>query len=145
MEYFISLNGQTLGPMPADRVLTYPVTLDTQVCTINDYTWKRLYEFPELRNLMADRQASRNAEAYVATSSKDRVVAGVLAILLGGLGAQYFYLGKTGAAFITILLSLISCGLWTTLMFVQGIYMLTLTPQEFERKYVYTSSSFPLF
>ena len=144
MEYFISLNGRTLGPMPADRVMTHPVTADTQVCTVDDYTWKRLRDFPELYNLLAAREAATGGNTFTG-SGKDRVVAGVLAIILGRFGAQYFYLGKPVAALITILLCLVSCGLWTTLMFVQGIYMLTLTPQEFDRKYALSTSTYPLF
>ncbi|MCC8038121.1 MAG: TM2 domain-containing protein [Bacteroidales bacterium] len=72
-------------------------------------------------------------------------MAGVLAILLGGLGVQYFYLGKIGGGFITILLSLCTCGCWSILTLVQGILMLTMPNQEFERKYVYSNSVFPLF
>ncbi len=143
MQYFISLNRQTLGPMSAQQVMAYPVTASTQVCTENDYTWKPLYNFPELMELMFAREGSRRAEVY--NSGKDRVVAGVLALLLGGLGAQYFYLGKISAGFITIILSLVSCGLWSTVMFVQGIYMLTLTPEQFDMKYTCSTSNYPLF
>lgn len=83
--------------------------------------------------------------AYLPQSGKDKVTAGILAILLGVFGAQYFYLGKTGAAFITILLSFVTCGLWNLLTFAQGIVMLTMSQEQFDQKYVYTNSSFPLF
>lgn len=82
---------------------------------------------------------------YVSNSGKDKTAAGILAILLGGLGVQYFYLGKIAGGFITILLSLVTCGLWPILTLVQGILMLTMSEQEFDEKYVYTDSVFPLF
>ena len=78
------------------------------------------------------------------TSGK-RIAAGVLAIVLGWLGIQYFICGKVGAGFITILLSLVTCGAWEIVTFVQGILMLCMSDQEFDAKYVYNDKVFPLF
>ena len=72
-------------------------------------------------------------------------MAGLLAILLGGLGVHYFYLGKTGAGVLFLILGLLSCGLISVLTLIQGILMLLMTQEDFEKKYVYTQSSFPLF
>lgn len=143
MQYFISFNRDTIGPMSADQVMAYPVNRNTQVCTVDDYTWKPLYNFHELMELINARDAAGRADAY--NAGKDRIVAGVLAILIGGIGAQYIYLGKIGAFIITLILSLVSCGLWSLVMFVQGIYMLTLTPEQFDTKYTYSTSTYPLF
>lgn len=76
---------------------------------------------------------------------KSRGVAALLAIFLGGLGIQYFYLGKTGAGLITIGLTIITCGLWEIVTFIQGILMLCMTNDNFRQKYILTNSSFPLF
>ena len=76
---------------------------------------------------------------------KSRGVAALLAIFLGWLGIHYFYLNKIPAGLITILLSMVTCGLWSTLMFIQGIYMFCITNTEFRRKFVDTSSTLPLF
>lgn len=76
---------------------------------------------------------------------KSKVAAGLLAILLGTLGIQYFYLGKVGAGFITILLSIVTCGAWEIITLIQGILMLCMTDEEFNYKYVYTDKTFPLF
>ena len=78
-------------------------------------------------------------------SGKSRGVAGLLAILIGTLGIHYFYCGKTGGGFICILLSIISCGIWGIITLIQGIMMMTMRSDEFERKYVYSTSTFPLF
>ena len=78
-------------------------------------------------------------------SGKSRGVAGLLAILIGTLGIHYFYCGKTGGGFICILLSIISCGIWGIITLIQGIMMMCMRSDEFERKYVYSTSTFPLF
>ena len=78
-------------------------------------------------------------------SGKSRGVAGLLAILLGGFGAHYFYLGKIGGGFICLLLCLVTCGLWSILTLVQGIVMMTMKQNDFEQKFVYSQSTFPLF
>lgn len=80
---------------------------------------------------------------------KDRIVAGILAILLGCLGIQYFYCGKNSAGVICILISLLSCGIGAAVLelltIIQGVLMLTGTQEAFMEKYVNTNSSFPLF
>lgn len=76
---------------------------------------------------------------------KDKTVAGLFALLLGGLGIQYFYLGKITAGILSIVLSAFSCGIWTIVTLIQGILMLTMSDAEFEQKYVKTEKTFPLF
>lgn len=76
---------------------------------------------------------------------KSRGIAALLAIFLGGFGVHYFYLGKVGAGVITILLTLLTCSVWSVVTFIQGIYMLCITNEQFENKYAATLSSFPLF
>ncbi len=78
-------------------------------------------------------------------SGKDKVTAGLLAIFLGYLGIQYFYLGKTSAGLISILLSLCTCGVWSVVTFIQGIVMLTMTDEVFDAKYVSNDVTFPVF
>ena len=76
---------------------------------------------------------------------KDKIVAGILAILLGGLGIHYFYMGKTTAGIITLILGLCSCYIWGVVMLIQGILILTMTDEAFMAKYVDTDKTFPLF
>lgn len=77
-------------------------------------------------------------------SGKSRGVAGLLAIFFGGLGVHYFYLNKATGGIICILLTLITCGLWSVFALVQGIIMLTMKQADFENKYVNTTATFPL-
>ena len=83
--------------------------------------------------------------ASVSKNGKDKTVAGLLAIFLGGWGIQYFYLGKTTAGILTIVISLCSCYIWWLLMLVQGIMMLTMSDEAFNEKYVDNDKTFPLF
>lgn len=78
-------------------------------------------------------------------SGKSRGVAALLAIFIGTLGIQYFYLGKTTAGIIAIIVSLVTCGLFGIIWLIQGILIFTMSQADFERKYVYSTSTFPLF
>lgn len=79
-------------------------------------------------------------------SGKSRGVCALLAILLGGLGIQYFYVGKTTAGILCIILTIVTCGLWEIVTLIQGIIMLaSMTNRQFEDKYVYSNSTFPIF
>lgn len=76
---------------------------------------------------------------------KMRGVAALLAIFLGYLGVQYFYLGKTGAGLLSILLSAVTCGLWGVIPVIQGILMFCMPNAEFQRKFVESPSFMPIF
>lgn len=147
-------SGRTLGPMSLDEVFAYPVEIDTPVC-VDGGQWMPLSSYPELMLAMQQRRgvdpqtynaAGYNAPGYYdpAVNSK-KTLCGIMAILFGGLGIQYFILGKVGAGLLTILFSIISCGLWPIVMLVQGIVMLCMPDQQFEQKFMRTSSFFPLF
>lgn len=144
MKYFITFNGQTVGPMTKEQLFAYPVTPDTPVCTEENQTWTPLYMFPDLmEGLSAPGRVQASEE--VNTTGKDKVMCGVLAIVLGTLGVHYFYLGKIGGGIICLLLSIVTRGLWGIVTLIQGIMMLTMSQAEFERKYVLSTSTFPLF
>ncbi|MBR6490444.1 MAG: NINE protein [Muribaculaceae bacterium] len=86
-------------------------------------------------------------------SGKSRGVAGLLAIFLGSLGIHYFYIEKSTAGIVFLLVSLIggilTCGILAGVVgivaLIQGILMMTMSQQEFENKYVTTPDQFPLF
>lgn len=86
-----------------------------------------------------------NAFDSCGPEGKSRGVAALFAIFLGCFGVQYFYLGKTTGGIITILLSIVTCGLWEVITIIQGVLMLCMTNAQFRQKYVLTQSSFPLF
>ena len=66
-------------------------------------------------------------------SGKTRITAVLLALLLGGLGFHRFYLGKifTGLRYLFFCWTFIP----SVIAFLEGIYYLTLTDDEFARKF----------
>ena len=72
--------------------------------------------------------------------AEKKIVAGILAILLGGLGIHKFYLGYTTAGLIMILVTVLTCGFGGTIMaiigLIEGIIYLTKTDAEFVAIYV---------
>lgn len=89
--------------------------------------------------------SSNNAFEPCGPEGKIRGVAALLAIFLGGLGVQYFYLNKVGAGFLSILLAFVTGGIWQIVTIIQGVLMLCMSNDSFREKYVETRSSFPLF
>ncbi len=61
-------------------------------------------------------------------STKSKIIAGILGILLGALGIHNFYLGKTKRALIQLLVTLLTCGIGGVAMeiwgFIEGIFYL---------------------
>uniref|UniRef100_UPI00345C0FC1 TM2 domain-containing protein n=1 Tax=uncultured Caulobacter sp. TaxID=158749 RepID=UPI00345C0FC1 len=66
-------------------------------------------------------------------SNKSRVVAIVLALLLGGIGAHKFYLGRIGMGILYLVF------VWTFIpaivAFVEAIIYITMSDQAFAKKY----------
>jgi TM2 domain-containing membrane protein YozV len=77
---------------------------------------------------------------------KCRGVFALLALIGGSIGLHYFYANKVGAAVLTIILVMITCGVWAIIPVIQGIIALwTMTNEEFDRKFIATNSFFPMF
>ena len=86
-------------------------------------------------------------QELVAASGKNRIVAAVLAIFLGGWGIHKFYLGNTKPAVIMLVLyisgwslAILVIGLfwvWIPALigFIEGIIYLTKSDEEFEEVY----------
>ena len=64
---------------------------------------------------------------------KNRTTAGILALLIGGLGVHKFYLGNTGKGILYL------CFFWTfipfIISFIEGIQYLTMSDFDFDKKY----------
>lgn len=65
-----------------------------------------------------------------------KVVAGILGILLGGLGIHKFYLGYTKEGIIQLVVSLCTCGVGSLIGLIEGIIYLTKSDEEFVATYV---------
>jgi TM2 domain-containing membrane protein YozV len=56
---------------------------------------------------------------------KSKMVAGILGILLGGLGVHQFYLGNTSQGIVRIVVTALTCGLGGIWGLIEGIMILT--------------------
>jgi TM2 domain-containing membrane protein YozV len=63
-----------------------------------------------------------------AGAPKSRIVAGILGILLGGLGIHNFYLGYNKKAVIQIIVTFVTCGIGSIWGLVEGILILVKNP-----------------
>ncbi|MDO5150707.1 MAG: NINE protein [Oscillospiraceae bacterium] len=73
-------------------------------------------------------------------NKKEKLVAGLLGILLGSLGIHKFYLGYTKEGVIMLLVSLLTCGIGAVVMeiigLIEGIMYLVKSDEEFQATYV---------
>ena len=67
---------------------------------------------------------------------KNKVAAGVLAIVLGGLGIHKFYLGYVVSGILMIVITVVTCGIVGPIIgLIEGILYLTKTDEEFYDAY----------
>jgi len=96
----------------------------------------------EAVSIYADLEAAKST-----SGGKNKVVAGILAILLGGIGIHKFYLGYIGAGLVFLLVNTIGWAItWLTLFipnyvllviaFIEGIIYLTKSDEDFHKTYV---------
>jgi len=64
-----------------------------------------------------------------------KVLAGVLGILLGGLGVHKFVLGYTQEGIIQLVIGVCTCGIGGVIGLIEGIIYLTKTDEEFYQTY----------
>lgn len=144
MEYYIIINGSEIGPMTAAQLMNYNVTDDTQVRR-DDTGWAPLYAYPELMAIYREYGRRTWVDMQNDKLEQKKLLCGIFAIVIGWLGIQYFIVGKTGGGLLTILLSVVTCGLWEIVTLIQGIMILVMSPEEFRRKYVDSTATLPLF
>ena len=68
--------------------------------------------------------------------AEKKIPAGILGILLGGLGIHKFYLGYTKEGIIQIVITVCTCGLGYLLGLIEGIIYLTKSDADFVATYV---------
>jgi TM2 domain-containing membrane protein YozV len=69
-------------------------------------------------------------------AGQKKLVAGILGILLGGLGIHRFYLGDTTGGIIRLVISIFTCGAGSLIGLIEGIIYLTKSDDEFQRVYI---------
>lgn len=172
MEWYIIFNGQQVGPLNFNQLPQYGLNRNSMVWHIGLQDWQPAWRIPELASLLAPNYGGAVPPQYNAAPnpgygagynngiynanhnpasengyvpSGKRLTAGILSLLIGGLGIQYFICDKPTAGILTIFLSIFTLGIWGLVMFIQGILILCMSDYDFDTKYVYTDKSFPLF
>lgn len=70
-------------------------------------------------------------------AAQKKLVAGILGILLGGLGIHRFYLGDTTGGILRIVISVFTCGtIGWIIGLIEGIIYLTKSDDEFQKVYI---------
>ena len=75
-----------------------------------------------------------NAEP-IAPQENKKLVAGILALLLGSLGVHKFILGYTQEGIIQIVITIITCGIGGIIPFIEGILYLAKSDADFFQTY----------
>jgi len=141
--WYLLRNGVTNGPYPEEQVREWvragQIAPDEKLNREGDPNWLSLDMIPEFA---ADKPAGGSVSYVAATpgvavaaagAGKDKMVAGILGILLGGLGIHHFYLGNTTMGIIYIVLACV--GVSPILGLVDGIIYLTKPDDQFQRNY----------
>lgn len=107
----------------------------------NGYHNNRAYSETE-----AKRRAFEYNELFAdSPEGKNRGLAVIFAFFFGTLGIHYFYMGKTTAGIICLLITLCSCGFVTAILSIfQSIKMLIINNVEWRKHYILSQSTFPV-
>ncbi len=95
---------------------------------------------PVVQQPQSQYQQYANPAINPAWPVKNKLVVGILALLLGGIGIQFFYLGKIGLGILAL------CFCWTGIPslvgFIQGIIILTMNDENYMLKYHVRTDSY---
>lgn len=64
-----------------------------------------------------------------------KVLAGIMGILFGGFGIHKFILGYTQEGIIQIVVTIVTCGIFSIVGFIEGIIYLTKSDEDFYQTY----------
>jgi TM2 domain-containing membrane protein YozV len=80
-------------------------------------------------------QPYQSPPPYNPAESK-RILCGILAIVLNGLGIHRFILGDVMGGILRIVITIVTCGLGGIIGIVEGIIYLTKTDEQFYQEYI---------
>jgi len=144
-DWYLLRGGEPHGPYSEQQIRewirTGQLAPSEMLNKVGEPNWKRVDECPEFAADLASKApttpyvpASFTPTTYTSPNPpKDRIVAGILAILLGGLGIHHFYLGNIGRGILYIFLGCI--GISPILGLIDGILYLVKSEEEFQRNY----------
>jgi TM2 domain-containing membrane protein YozV len=148
--WYLLRNGQAYGPYPEEQVRGWvragQVAADELLNREGEPNWQPLGAIPEFAGDLAVAPAPAPFTSpagvpsyYGVNPPRDKIVAGVLALLLGPLGVHHFYLGNTGRGVLYLLVSLLSAGTLALIVWafsiIDGIMYLSKPDDQFQRNY----------
>ena len=101
----------------------------------NEATEKAEEIIEEAKEAASDFADSAKETYNEATGENKKLLAGLLAILIGSLGIHKFVLGYTKEGIIQIVATFVTCGAATIIPFIEGIIYLTKSDEEFYNTY----------
>ncbi len=134
-QWYTTSAGQVYGPYSAADLHAWlqsgQLSWDTQASRGEGDTWRPLSQIAELNPAPAS--AAPVGAAAATPGQKDKTIAGILGILLGGAGGHHWYLGNYLLAVLYLLF--FWTGLPSVLGLVEGIIYLTAPDDRFQRNY----------
>lgn len=103
-----------------------------------DSTRKKIDESAENFEQQARNSANEFKEGWnqaTHTQENKKVLAGILAIVIGSLGIHKFILGYTQEGIIQIVITFVTCGIGGIVPLIEGIIYLTKSDEEFYQTY----------
>ena len=128
MYKIIGADGQQYGPVSAEDLKAWVAAGRANARTMTQAEgspdWKPLADYSEFSYVV---NVPPHAPPLVAPVDfqKSKLVAGLLGILLGGLGVHRFYLGYIGIGIAQIVVTLVTCGVGHFWGLIEGILILT--------------------
>lgn len=171
MEWYLSINGNQIGPMTTDQLISQAPGQDALVWKNGMADWQPLYTVPELMMRFNERRQSvqqpmqqqygaQQPQYYGAQGNmtqpsyntpapeKSKTTFALLALLpalFGIYGIQYFYVGKTKAALLFLLTPWILWTLFGCLSVVLGVFTLGLSLIGLVIPAIFAAAEFILF
>ncbi len=81
-------------------------------------------------------QTDTSPQSQPPAGADKKVLAGVLGILLGGLGIHRFVLGDAVGGILRIVITAVTCGAGSLIGLIEGIIYLTKTDEQFVQEYI---------
>lgn len=103
-----------------------------------DSTKKRAEDNAESFEQQARHSANEFREGWnqaTHTQENKKILAGILAIVIGSLGVHKFILGYTQEGIIQIVITFVTCGIGGIIPLIEGIIYLTKSDEEFYQTY----------
>jgi len=126
MYKIIGVDGRQYGPVSAEQLRDWVAQGRANAQTLaqpdGSTEWKPLSQFPEFAGAVVTLAAPPRMDPY--DQRKSKLVAGLLGILLGGLGVHRFYLGYTAIGVAQILVTFITCGVGAIWGLIEGILIM---------------------